>query len=130
MWVDLALAIPAPTDLTATVTDLHLGRLLSGGFHSYDVFVGWTEVAGYLIEIDLGNAPTALDGSDSVWGDVELAAVTGSAHQFRSDWIPALNPTSACRIQVSRGIRAAGSVDGCLLPPTSASRAFRCCPIR
>ena len=97
-WVDLALAIPAPTDLVATVTDLHLGRLESGGFHSYDVFVGWTEVTGYLVEIDQGNAPTALDGSDSVWGDLELAAVTGSAHQFRR-LVPDLNPTTAFRIR-------------------------------
>ena len=51
-----------------------------------------------MVEIDLGNAPTALDGSDSVWGDLELAAVTGSAHQFRR-LDPALNPTSACRIR-------------------------------
>ena len=98
VWVDIALIIPTPAGLTATVTALHLGRLASGGFHSYDLDVAWTDPGGYLVEIDIGSAPTSLQGADSVWGGTELQTSATTEHEFKR-LSSVLTPTAAVRIR-------------------------------
>ena len=90
-WVDISLAIPTPTGLSATVTALYLGRLPDNAFHSYDLLAEWTAPGtGYLVEIDIGHAPISLDGADSVWGDV----LSQKSLQLRATSSPGFQRTS------------------------------------
>ena len=91
------LDIPAIAGLTATVTRLYLGRLESGGFHSWDLAAQWTAAGQrYLVEIDVGDAPTALTANDSTWDDSSGTASGPTQFDF---WrlSASLSPTSAIR---------------------------------
>ena len=96
-WSDITLDIPAIADLTATITALYLGRLESGGFHSWDLAAQWT-AAGvrYLVEIDVGSAPTSLTGADSTWNDFSGTASGPTQYDF-GRLSATLSPTTAIR---------------------------------
>ena len=82
-WSDITLDIPAIAGLTATVTALYLGRLESGGFHSWDLAAAWTAVGQrYLVEIDVGEAPTSLTANDSTWDSFSGTASGPTQYEF------------------------------------------------
>ena len=82
-WSDITLDIPAIAGLTATVTALYLGQLESGGFHSWDLTAAWTAVGQrYLVEIDVGEAPTSLTANDSTWDSFSGTASGSTQYGF------------------------------------------------
>ena len=97
-WVERTVDIAAPQGLTAIITGLFLGRLESGGFHTYNLEVSSTDLdTGYITEIDVGSAPTALNAADSIWGQSEDLFSGDAPHNLFHLELPALAPTTAIR---------------------------------
>ena len=100
VWVERDVTLPTITGLIARITGLFLGRLESGEFHAWDLSVSWDAIpTQYLVEIDVGAAPTTLAGNDSTWDDVSGVYAGELGFKFLKLTAP-LSPAVAVRTRL------------------------------